>query len=410
MPDGRETTEIRVFSSLAELKAADWDACAGPNDPFVSHGFLSALEQSGAVAPDTGWGPRHLAIFDDAGRLAACAPLYLKGHSYGEYVFDWGWADAYARAGGRYYPKLQCAVPFTPATGKRLLVRDDVADQTHLAETLVQGMVNLAVKAEASSLHITFPTKAQWNLMAGQGMLQRVGEQFHWKNRDYRTFDDFLSDLASRKRKAIKKERRAVHDSALAIHQLRGDEITEAHWDAFFRFYMDTSAKKWGNAYLNREFFSLMHQHLGARVLLLMVEDPNRSGSPFVAGALNLIGGDTLFGRYWGCIEDYRFLHFECCYYQAIDFAIQEGLAWVEAGAQGPHKIQRGYLPRPTYSAHWVRDAGFSRAVERFVVEEREAVEREIGGLLLSHSPFKSGLLDDDADVQKLIQKAEQTF
>lgn len=405
MPDGRETMDIRVFSSLSALPAAEWDACAGTDDPFVSHGFLSALEQSGAVAPETGWAPRHLGVFDGTGQLAACAPLYLKSHSHGEYVFDWGWADAYARAGGRYYPKLQCAVPFTPATGKRLLVPDSSANRTMIAEALIDGMVNLATKAGVSSFHITFPTESQWTLMGAKGLLKRVGEQFHWKNRGYRSFDDFLSDLACRKRKAIKKERRSVADSGLVIRRFRGKEITETHWDAFFHFYLDTASKKWGHAYLNREFFSLMHRYLGDRVLLVLAEDTSRDGDSLVGGALNLIGGDTLYGRYWGCVEDYKFLHFECCYYQAIDFAIDQRLAWVEAGAQGPHKIQRGYLPRPTYSAHWIRDAGFSRAVENFVAQERADVEREIGTLLSRHNPFKSGLLNNDPDIQKLFRK-----
>lgn len=333
--------------------------------------------------------------------MVACAPVYLKNHSYGEYVFDWGWAEAYGRAGGSYYPKLQCAVPFTPATGPRLLVRSDVGNQTQLAEALLQGMISLAKQSNVSSLHITFPEKTQWDMLGAQGLMQRIGEQFHWKNRGYHTFDDFLNDLSSRKRKAIKKERRKVAESDLIIHKLRGTEIVAEHWDAFFRFYMDTSDKKWGNPYLNKDFFALMHERLGDRVLLVMVEDPSRTGSPFVAGALNLIGDDTLYGRYWGCIEDHKFLHFECCYYQAIDFAIDHGLGWVEAGAQGPHKIQRGYLPRATYSAHWVRDQGFAGAVENFLMRERAAVEAEIRILLEQHSPFKEGALDSDPDFQR---------
>lgn len=407
MPDGRDTTEISVFSSLSALDQADWDACAGSDDPFVSYGFLNALEQSESVCPETGWAPQHIGIRDDAGRLLAVAPLYLKNHSYGEYVFDWGWADAYARAGGRYYPKLQCAVPFTPATGRRLLVRPDIQDCDALSMLLIKGMISLATQTGVSSLHITFPTHKEWDQLGHSGLLKRIGEQFHWKNRNYQSFDDFLGDLSSRKRKAIRKERKAVQDSGLKIHRLTGAKITDDHWDAFYRFYLDTSQKKWGNAYLNRDFFTLMHRAIGDKVMLILVEDEKATGlNRFVAGALNLVGGTTLYGRYWGSIADDKFLHFECCYYQAIDYAIERGLGWVEAGAQGPHKIQRGYLPRPTYSAHWIRDQGFSRAVENFVTEERQAIEDEIATLLTTHSPFKSGFLDDDPDFQRWIQKA----
>jgi hypothetical protein len=330
--------------------------------------------------------PRHLAVHDEDGILVACAPLYLKNHSYGEYVFDWGWADAYERTGGRYYPKLLCAVPFTPATGRRLLVRRDLPAtvQEELAHALAQAMVTLGERLGVSSLHITFPTNDEWQKFGNLGLLQRVGQQFHWQNRDYDNFDGFLSDLTSRKRKAIRKERAAIADHGLTINCLTGNDISEGHWDYFYRFYRDTTDKKWGQNYLNREFFSLLGDRMGESVVLVMVE---KAGQP-VAGALNLKGSDTLFGRNWGCNADFKFLHFETCYYQAIDYAIANGLTWVEAGAQGPHKVQRGYLPRPTYSAHWIADQGLRSAIERFLGDERRDIEHEMQ-FLAARSPFK---------------------
>ncbi|NQU61983.1 MAG: N-acetyltransferase [Rhodospirillales bacterium] len=386
MPDGREPTTVNVIGALAEVAAAEWDACAGPDNPFCAHGFLSALEDSGSVGADSGWLPRHLIIRDEAGQLVACAALYLKSHSYGEYVFDWGWADAYERAGGRYYPKLLSAVPFTPVTGPRLLVRDDLPAplRRHLADTLAAGMIGLAERLSVSSLHINFPTETEWTRLGEQGFMQRTGQQFHWQNQGYGTFDDFLGDLASRKRKAIRKERQSVAAHGLDIHTLSGSDITESHWDAFFRFYLDTSDKKWGTSYLNRGFFSMLGERAGDNVVLVMVEDAGRP----VAGALNLIGGDTLYGRNWGCEDDYKFLHFEACYYRAIDYAIEHGLKWVEAGAQGPHKVQRGYLPRLTYSAHWIADAALRTAVGRFLSDERASIEEEMQ-MNSMHSPFR---------------------
>ena len=386
MPDGREPTSVNVLGSINEIGAEEWDACAGADYPFCRHGFLSALEDSGSAAAESGWMPRHLAVHDEDGILVACAPLYLKNHSYGEYVFDWGWADAYERTGGRYYPKLLCAVPFTPATGRRLLVRRDLPAtvQDELAHALAQAMVTLGERLEVSSLHITFPTNDEWQKFGNLGLLQRVGQQFHWQNRDYDNFDGFLSDLTSRKRKAIRKERAAIADHGLTINCLTGDDISEGHWDYFYRFYRDTTDKKWGQNYLNREFFSLLGDRMGESVVLVMVE---KAGQP-VAGALNLKGGDTLFGRNWGCNADFKFLHFETCYYQAIDYAIANGLTWVEAGAQGPHKVQRGYLPRPTYSAHWIADQGLRSAIERFLGDERRDIEHEMQ-FLAARSPFK---------------------
>ncbi|PIW30281.1 MAG: GNAT family N-acetyltransferase [Rhodospirillales bacterium CG15_BIG_FIL_POST_REV_8_21_14_020_66_15] len=386
MPDGRDAVAIKVVKSLAEVPPEAWDACAGTDNPFVSHAFLSALEDSGSAAAETGWLGQHLVIEDPAGGIAACAPLYLKNHSYGEYVFDWGWADAYERAGGRYYPKLQCSVPFTPVTGPRLLVNAALpADQRReMRAALIAGMAQLAQNLGVSSLHVTFPTEDEWEAFGQAGYLQRIGQQFHWENKGFATFDAFLDELSSRKRKNIKKERRCVHEAGLDIRVLEGADITEAHWDAFFRFYMDTSDKKWGQAYLDRRFFSLLGERLGRAVVLVVVE---KDGRP-VAGALNLRGGDTLYGRNWGCVADYRFLHFEACYYQAIDYAIAHGLKWVEAGAQGPHKVQRGYLPRRTYSAHWIADPGFRDAVRHFLEDEARGIQREMSAYG-RFSPFK---------------------
>ena len=386
MPDGRDAVAIKVLKSLSEVSPEAWDACAGTDNPFVRHAFLAALEDSGSATGETGWLGQHLVIEDPAGGIAACAPLYLKNHSYGEYVFDWGWADAYERAGGRYYPKLQCAVPFTPVTGSRLLVNQALPDgqRREMRLALIAGMAQLAQNLGVSSLHVTFPTEAEWEMFGDAGYLQRIGQQFHWENKGFKTFDDFLDELSSRKRKNIKKERRAVHDAGLDIRVLEGGDITEAHWDAFFQFYMDTSDKKWGQAYLTRRFFSLLGARLGRAVVLIVVE---KDGRP-VAGALNLRGGDTLYGRNWGCVADYKFLHFEACYYQAIDYAIANGLKWVEAGAQGPHKVQRGYLPRRTFSAHWIADKGFRDAVSDFLKDESRGIEREMSAYG-AFSPFK---------------------
>lgn len=382
MPDGREAIAIKVVDSLSGVSAAAWDACAGTADPFVGHAFLSILEESGTVCPDTGWLPQHLLIEDGGGALRACAPLYLKSHSYGEFVFDWSWADAFERAGRSYYPKLQAAVPFTPVTGPRLLVRE--GDTEELKDALISGMVQLADRLGVSSLHVTFPSEAEWRRLGEAGMLQRVGHQFHWTNDGYATFDDFLGALMSRKRKAIRKERQAVVDAGIEMRVLTGSELTEDHWDAFYAFYRNTSDRKWGPTYLNRTFFALLHETMAERIALVLAYRDDRP----IAGALNLIGGDTLYGRYWGGLERDKFLHFETCYYQAIDFAIARGLRRVEAGAQGPHKVQRGYLPVPTYSAHWIADAGLRGAVARFLDEERrvETMER---AHLAEGSPFR---------------------
>ena len=377
---------IRVSSAISEIDRDDWDRLANPHEathnPFVSHAFLQALEDAGTVSPKTGWIPQHLTAEDGAG-LSAAMPLYVKTHSRGEYVFDAGWAEAFARAGGEYYPKLQVAVPFTPVPGRRLLTRGDEG-ATHALHLLAAGSVTLAEKLEASSVHITFLTKPEWEALGKIGFLQRIDQQFHWLNAGYTTFDDFLATLASRKRKAIRKERTAALEDGITIEHLTGSAITEAHWDAFYEFYVDTGNRKWGRPYLNRKFFSLIGTAMPERTLLIMARQAGR----YVAGALNFIGGDCLYGRYWGESGHHPFLHFEICYYQAIDYAIAHGLPRVEAGAQGEHKLARGYMPAETYSAHFIADAGLRRAVEHYLVREREAV-RETSELLASLGPFK---------------------
>lgn len=379
MPDGRDDDRLtlKAISRIDAIGAAAWDACAGAGNPFVSHAFLSALEDSRSACGEEGWLPQHLILEDAAGSVLAVAPLYAKSHSYGEYVFDWAWADAYHRAGGRYYPKLQCAVPFTPATGPRLLVRPDAPDPAALRRALVGGMVNLAERIEASSVHVTFPTEAEAQAMGSMGLLLRMGVQYHWENRGYRSFDDFLATLSSRKRKDMRKERAKAQATGVVLRTLTGEEITPRHWDAFFRFYQATSDRKWGNPYLTRAFFELLGERLGDRVVLVMGEDDGR----LVCGALNLRGDDCLYGRNWGSLGEYRYLHFEACYYRAIDYAIEHGLARVEAGAQGEHKIKRGYLPARTWSAHWIADASLRAAVARYLGQERAALEAEMKDL-----------------------------
>jgi uncharacterized protein len=383
MADGGDRVTVKIVSALSDIPAAAWDACAGSDNPFVSHAFLEALEASGSATTESGWLPQHLALEDESGTLLGAVPLYLKSHSYGEYIFDWGWASAYERAGGRYYPKLQCAVPFTPVTGPRLLLRPDAPAAA--ADALVAAMVELARRHKVSSLHVTFPTEPEWQRLGDAGFLQRIGQQFHWQNEGYGSFDEFLEALNSRKRKQIRRERRDAMQGGIEIEMLTGGDIKGAHWDAFYRFYRSTSDRKWGEAYLTRRFFDLLGERMAERVLLVMAKKSGR----YVAGALNLFGSETLFGRNWGCLGDFPFLHFEACYYRAIDFAIARGLKRVEAGAQGQHKIQRGYLPTPVYSAHWIRDPGFARAVADFVMRERRALENEMEQLEETLSPFR---------------------
>ena len=382
-------TSVKVVSQISEIKAGDWDACANPDsachNPFVSHAFLKALENAGTLGPNTGWLPRHLVLEDGANGVAAVAPCYLKGHSQGEYVFDHGWADAYQRAGGRYYPKLLLAVPFTPVPGPRLLVKPGpraVADE----QVLAAAAVELASQSGFSSVHMTFLDKDVQARLGAFGFLARTGQQFHWHNQGYEDFEDFLKSFASRKRKSVRKERSEAMSDGIAIEHITGVDITEAHWDAMYEFYMDTGNRKWGYPYLNRRFFSELGKSMSARCLLIFAKRAGR----YIAGALNIIGGDCLYGRYWGAIEHHPSLHFEICYYQAIDYAIAHGLARVEAGAQGEHKLARGYLPVETYSAHWIADPGLKRAVERYLVEERKAVKEEVVEMA-ALGPFKRG-------------------
>ena len=382
MPDALDTVTVKVLTGIGQADPIEWDACAGPDNPFLRHAFLLALEESGSAVGRTGWQPTHLAALDATGRMVGAVPLYLKSHSQGEYVFDHGWAHAYERAGGRYYPKLQAAVPFTPVPGPRLLVAPGGGER--IAGALIRAMEELARRYGVSSVHVTFPTKGDWDRFGEAGWLQRTGVQYHWDNPGYGSFDDFLGALNSRKRKSIRKERREVAESGVRLHILTGDELRPEHWDAFHRFYMDTTDRKWGGGYLNREFFRRLGETMADQVVLVMCEDRGE----WVAGALNLLGSDTLYGRNWGSDGSYRFLHFEACYYAALDFAIAHGLKRVEAGAQGEHKIQRGYLPVTTYSAHWIADPALARAVDDFLNRERPAVEAEIEALM-ELSPYR---------------------
>ncbi|MBM3486752.1 MAG: N-acetyltransferase [Alphaproteobacteria bacterium] len=380
----RTALSLRVHDEIAAIDPADWDACAGADNPFIGHAFLSALEDSGSAASDSGWLPQHLALEDAAGRVVGVVPCYLKSHSYGEYVFDWGWAEAFERAGGKYYPKLQTSVPFSPVTGHRLLVRPD-ADRATVSAALIGGLVELAGRRKVSSVHITFPTEGEWRTLGDAGFLQRVGQQFHWENRGYADFDGFLAALASRKRKMLRKEREVANAQGVVIETLSGDALSEAHMERFYRFYLNTVDRKWASAYLTRAFFTLLRERLADKVVLMMA----RRGTNWIAGALNLRGGDTLYGRNWGCSEDVPMLHFEMCYYRALDYAIAHGLKRVEAGAQGPHKIQRGYLPSRTYSAHWIRDPRFREAVAGFLAQETRRVAFEMDRLG-ERSPFRN--------------------
>ena len=405
---------LEAVPSVSDVPAADWDACANPGvpsggladgqgilpsngsapaadsgesskpyyNPFVSHAFFAAAEASGSACARTGWRPRHLLAKQDNAVLGV-VPCYLKSHSQGEYVFDRGWADAYERAGGNYYPKLQVSVPFTPATGPRLLIRDGV-DHDRIRAALAQGLIALCDVSKASSAHVTFAREAEWAYLAGQGFLQRTDQQFHWHNQGYGGFDDFLATLNSRHRKAIKRERRDALAPGITIHWLTGSDITEDAWDAFFAFYMDTGSRKWGRPYLTRTFFSLIGETMARDVLLVMAKRDNR----WIAGAINFIGSDTLFGRNWGAIEHHPFLHFEVCYYQAIDFAIANRLKVVEAGAQGEHKIARGYLPQTTYSAHYIADPALRRAISDYLKRERAYVA-EAARELSEAAPFR---------------------
>ena len=418
----QQSVSIRILSSMKDVSAEAWNRVANPGwqltgrgrlekdkhsdeledlvnalgdniqpnseetsfNPFLSHEFLVSLESAGCATNATGWLARHMLLEDETGTVLGAVPAYLKSHSQGEYVFDHSWADAFYRAGGEYYPKLQISVPFTPATGRRFLTGPGVNREACL-QALAAGLVQVCQRTGASSVHATFLTRPEWDTLGDLGYLQRTDQQFHWENNGYEDFDGFLDDLASRKRKAIRKERReALCADGIEVEWVTGSDLTEAHWDAFYSFYMDTGSRKWGRPYLNREFFSLINERFAERTLLVLAK---RHGD-YIAGALNFIGSDTLFGRHWGCTEHHPFLHFELCYYQAIDFAISRGLKHVEAGAQGAHKLARGYMPQTTYSAHWIAHEGLHQAVADYLEQERFAVERE-NEALSEHAPFK---------------------
>ncbi|WP_366657157.1 GNAT family N-acetyltransferase [Fodinicurvata sp. EGI_FJ10296] len=389
MADEPARLEIRAVSSIDQIGAADWDRCAGLSNPFIRHAFLKALEDSDCVGREAGWLPHHLVVTQTGNPpggsgVVGCAPLYLKGHSYGEYVFDHGWAAAFERAGGSYYPKLQSAVPFTPVTGPRLLVAPDTPDRETIIDAMIDGMASLCRRNGLSSAHVTFPTEHEWERFGRRDWLQRVGQQYHWFNDGYDSFDDFLATLTSRRRKQIRRERREVADAGVRMHAVTGDDLRPEHWDAFYRFYEDTGSRKWGIPYLNREFFGLLGETMADSVVLVLADYNGRT----IAGALNLRGNDTLFGRNWGCDTHIPFLHFEACYYQAMDFAIDNGLTKVEAGAQGEHKIQRGYLPVRTFSAHYISHQGLRRAVANFVEQEAVHIAEDMEDLA-GFAPFK---------------------
>lgn len=387
--------EIRVVPHLSEIGQADWDACAcpeagdgsPPEDPFTTYRFLSALEQSGSVGTGTGWQPQYL-MASVGGQVIAVAPLYAKSHSQGEYIFDHNWAHAYEGAGGRYYPKLQIAVPHTPATGRRFLTRPGF-EETGLA-ALAQGAMQLTDNNSLSSLHVTFCTGEEAARAETLGLMVRKSQQFHWRNEGYEDFDGFLAGLNSRKRKNLRKERFQAQGFGGTIQIFSGDDLRPEHWDAFWQFYQDTGARKWGTPYLTRQFFDIAQETLRDDMALVMAERDGR----WIAGALNFVGRNALYGRYWGCIEHHPCLHFELCYYQAIDIAIARGLKTVEAGAQGEHKLARGYLPTPTWSLHWMRDPGFARAVEDYLQAERDAVDHEIE-VLTEYGPFKQVQIEE---------------
>ncbi|MFC5583518.1 GNAT family N-acetyltransferase [Nitratireductor kimnyeongensis] len=385
---------LTVAPSFSDISPAQWATLAGagrqstaqsPYNPFVSHAFLSSLEDSACAVRETGWLGQHLSLRAPDGSLLGAVPCYLKSHSQGEYVFDHGWADAFERAGGRYYPKLQVSIPFTPASGPRLLVRDDLEPQA-VRHALAEGLKTLTERLGVSSVHVTFALQEDIAALDQSSFLLRTDQQFHFFNRGYGSYEEFLSTLASRKRKALKKERRSALESGVQIEWLTGSDLTETVWDEFFRFYMDTGSRKWGRPYLNRRFFSLIGERMADDILLIMA----RRNGRYIAGAINFIGSDTLFGRNWGCVEQHPFLHFEVCYHQAIEFAVAHGLARVEAGAQGEHKLARGYEPVTTRSAHHIPHPGLRRAVAQYLDMERRDVA-EINRVLEEHTPFKKG-------------------
>jgi predicted N-acyltransferase len=393
---------LRVANAIGDVPAAEWDACANPSplpdnaedpegaskleyNPFISHDFLSSLELSGSVRSRAGWQPMHLLTEEPGGHLLGAVPCYVKSHSQGEYVFDHGWADAFERAGGDYYPKLQVAVPFTPAAGRRLLVRPGPQAEA-VRGALGDALADICKRSNSSSVHVTFLTEDEWRFLGTRGYLLRTHRQFHWENPGYGSFDEFLAALSSRKRKTIRREREDALANGITVEHLTGSDLTEDVWDIFFDFYMDTGSRKWGHPYLTRSFYSIVSEKMRERILLVMA----RRNGRYIAGAINFIGSDTLFGRHWGCIEHHPFLHFEICYYQAMDFAIARKLKRVEAGAGGSHKVTRGYMPMTTYSAHYIDNPSLRRAIENFLEHERVHVAAEIEDYTEA-APFRRG-------------------
>jgi predicted N-acyltransferase len=394
--------QLRVISAIAEVGAAAWEACANPliavkesspelpYNPFISYDFLYSLEASSSAVARAGWQPQHLVVERHDGTVLGAVPCYLKSHSRGEYVFDRGWAEAYERAGGSYYPKLQVSVPFTPATGRRLLVLPG-ADAEHVRAGLTAGLIELCRRHEASSIHVTFMPEPECEFLSERGFLHRTDQQFHWENAGYASFDAFLKALSARKRKTIRRERRDALAPGITVHWLTGRDLTESVWDTFFAFYMETGSRKWGRPYLTRQFYSLVGERMADKIVLIMAKRAGR----FIAGAINFVGSDTIFGRHWGAIEHHPFLHFELCYYQAIDYAIAHKLKRVEAGAQGEHKLMRGYMPTTTHSAHYIADPGLRRAIADYLVRERAYVERA-GEELAAAAPFRKDLVEQE--------------
>ncbi|MCT4655380.1 MAG: GNAT family N-acetyltransferase [Cohaesibacter sp.] len=388
---GEQGFHLHVCQKISDIGQADWDRCLGEtlserkHVPFLSYAFLSSLEDSGCASEETGWMPHHLALRDESGETFACMPLYLKSHSQGEYVFDYAWADAFERTGGHYYPKLQSSIPFTPVNAPKCLIRNTIDRQSALA-AFASGIRQLCERYHLSSAHLTFLPQAEKSLLDDQGFLMRQDRQFHWINEDYEHFDEFLASLSSRKRKNIKKERKTAQSHGLSFATKRGSDISQSDWDAFFAFYMETGSRKWGRPYLTRPFFSMLAERMGDDLLLFLALEGDRP----VAGALNFIGGDTLYGRYWGALDHYPCLHFELCYHQAIDWAIEHNLACVEAGAQGEHKIARGYVPQTTWSCHWISHPAFRDVIADYLKDERNHAQAELD-FLTDMTPFKKG-------------------
>lgn len=420
MPSPQSSTsaelQLRVVPAIAEIGAADWDACANPQmpptaqavseqagdskansaefpyNPFISYDFLHSLEESGSAVARAGWQPQHLVAERPGGGALGVLPCYLKSHSRGEYVFDRGWAEAYERAGGQYYPKLQVSVPFTPATGRRLLLRPG-PEAEQVRAGLTAGLMELCRRHEASSVHVTFMPESECEFLNQHGFLHRMDQQFHWENAAYATFDAFLEALSARKRKTIRRERRDALAPGITVDWLTGKDLTEEVWDRFFEFYMETGSRKWGRPYLTRKFYSLVGERMADKIVLIMAKRAGR----YIAGAINFLGSDTIFGRHWGAVEHHPFLHFEICYYQAIDYAIAHKLKRVEAGAQGEHKLMRGYMPATTHSAHYIADPGLRRAIADYLARERAYVERA-GEELAAAAPFRKDLAEQEQD------------